>query len=144
MIFNSFLLIVNKLPLEVEVIKSICLVLKSIATNENNLPIIHSMISSSTFLTILSIYSNINNMNDITSHNGGGGGANGKMLGQSLNYEGLSVITEIIGILLTKGQASNLFHQVNHITLPLVVSFFSFLLFSFALSVVSRKVIFII
>jgi hypothetical protein len=113
MIFNSFLLIVDKLPLEVEVIRSICLVLKSIANNENNLPIIHSMISSSTFLSVLSIYSNINNMNDVANSNNGSNGGGGKMLGQSLNYDGLSIITEIIGIFLTKGQANNLFHQVS-------------------------------
>jgi hypothetical protein len=89
--------------MENDLIHSLCLVLKSIAMNENNQRIVVSMIQSQSFMNLLSLYSHGNHLNV----------SEVKVFGSSLNYDGLSIITEIIGIMIIKGNATVLFHQLS-------------------------------
>lgn len=104
MILTSLVLIIDQLPLEMEVIKSLCLVFRSIAMNDNNLPILNSLIVSGHLFELFSVYYNLSMES----------GTTWRAIGQSLNYDGLTMITEMIVIILTKGNASQPFTQVNH------------------------------
>lgn len=114
MILSSLVLIIDQLPLEMEVIKSLCLVFRSIAMNENNLQIVQQVVASNQFMNVLGVYANLNL--HLSS-----GNMSQKGLGQSLNYDGLSIITEMIGILLTKGNAPQLFGQVSLLSFSLLI-----------------------
>jgi hypothetical protein len=121
MIFDSFVIIVDQLPLENDLIVSLCQVLKAIAMNENNAALVASLMQTPSFMNLLTIYSNLSLLQDMSSSV-----AALRLFGQSLNYQGLSVITEVIGVLLIKGNGNGgpLFHQLSQMIFLSFETFF--------------------